>query len=177
MGSIGKTEDPLAGDGLKEKVHKLGEWVYAASFIKQLDVLQQADVFITHGGQNSFLESLTQGVPVVVTPSAGDQVTNAAKCGPMGVGLRGFSGEYYGSEPVKTEADQEKLKGIFRTSVKDAVATILNDPSYKKKAIEFQEKLATGGSPLAVQIIHQVASGERTLTFPRRQSGVAPAVF
>lgn len=37
------------------------------------------DLFLTHGGQNSFMESLMAGTPVVVCPGFGDQIANAMR--------------------------------------------------------------------------------------------------
>ena len=41
--------------------------------MSQLEVLQHADVFVTHGGMNSSSEALYYGVPLVVIPVTGDQ--------------------------------------------------------------------------------------------------------
>ncbi|CAE8642959.1 unnamed protein product [Polarella glacialis] len=55
----------------------------------QVDLLKAGvDLFLTHGGQNSFTESLSVGVPVVVCPGFGDQVVNARKAVALGVGLQ-----------------------------------------------------------------------------------------
>lgn len=40
----------------------------------QLDELSHATIFVTHGGSNSFHESLVSGVPMVVVPFFGDQL-------------------------------------------------------------------------------------------------------
>ena len=43
------------------------------SYIPQVDLLQSGavSVFVTHGGQNSFTESMANGVPLVVVPGFG----------------------------------------------------------------------------------------------------------
>ena len=43
------------------------------NYVPQLQILREADVFITHGGMNSVSEGLWYGVPLVVIPQAADQ--------------------------------------------------------------------------------------------------------
>ncbi len=43
------------------------------NYVPQLEVLKQANLFITHGGMNSSSESLYFGVPMIVIPVMGDQ--------------------------------------------------------------------------------------------------------
>merc|ERR1712151_1243377 len=57
--------------------------------LPQVDLLKEGvDLFLTHGGQNSFTESLSVGVPVVVCAGFGDQQVNARKAVDLGVGLK-----------------------------------------------------------------------------------------
>jgi MGT family glycosyltransferase len=37
-------------------------------YVPQLEVLQHADVFVTHGGANSVTEGLARGIPLLVVP-------------------------------------------------------------------------------------------------------------
>merc|ERR1712050_306223 len=56
----------------------------------QLQILEHASVFVTHGGANSMHEALQLEVPLVVVPIFGDQPSNAdavARCG-AGVSFR-----------------------------------------------------------------------------------------
>ena len=56
--------------------------------IPQLDLLRiGVDLFLTHGGQNSFTEAMATATPVVVCPGFGDQVVNSRKAVTLGVGL------------------------------------------------------------------------------------------
>merc|ERR1712137_904515 len=57
--------------------------------LPQVDILKAGvDIFLTHGGQNSFTEALANSVPVVVCPGFGDQPVNAKKAVDRGVGLK-----------------------------------------------------------------------------------------
>jgi len=53
----------------------------------QLEVLEVADAFITHGGANSVIESISAHVPMLVLPYFGDQFDNGAIVSREGVGL------------------------------------------------------------------------------------------
>ncbi|MBZ0286673.1 MAG: glycosyl transferase, partial [Anaerolineae bacterium] len=57
------------------------------SSVPQLDVLQQADLFITHGGMNSVQEGLYYGVPLVVIPQQMEQAANAILVERKGAGI------------------------------------------------------------------------------------------
>mmetsp|Transcript_8297 Transcript_8297/g.15355 ORF Transcript_8297/g.15355 Transcript_8297/m.15355 type:complete len:518 (+) Transcript_8297:365-1918(+) len=76
------TEDPDALKGFE----------IPANFIvrrrcPQLDVLKVADVFITHGGANSMMESISAHVPMLVLPWFSDQPDNARTVSKEKVGL------------------------------------------------------------------------------------------
>eukprot|EP00756_Hemistasia_phaeocysticola_P012386 Hpha_TRINITY_DN15191_c4_g18::TRINITY_DN15191_c4_g18_i1::g.128418::m.128418 len=60
-----------------------------APVMPQVDVLRRKPVlFVTHGGQNSIMESMSVGTPVVVCPGFGDQLGNASKVVAQGWGLK-----------------------------------------------------------------------------------------
>jgi MGT family glycosyltransferase len=64
------------------------EGVEAARVQPQLDILAHADVFITHAGMGSTVESLWFGVPTVSIPQAVDQFSNAAQLEAIGAGVQ-----------------------------------------------------------------------------------------
>ena len=49
-----------------------------AQYVPQLQVLQQADLFITHGGMNSVNEAVVYGAPMVLVPNTIEQTINAS---------------------------------------------------------------------------------------------------
>lgn len=51
-------------------------------------VLKHAEVFISHGGMNSTMEALHQGVPLVVVPQTPEQAANADRVAELGLGER-----------------------------------------------------------------------------------------
>ena len=61
--------------------------VSVQSYVPQLEVLQRASAFVTHGGMNSVSESLYFGVPLVVIPQMGEQETVGRRVEELGAGL------------------------------------------------------------------------------------------
>ncbi|WP_442789489.1 nucleotide disphospho-sugar-binding domain-containing protein [Paenibacillus sp. CAA11] len=53
----------------------------------QLEVLQKAKLFITHGDMNSTSESLYYGVPLIVLPQSADQPIVARCVDEIGAGI------------------------------------------------------------------------------------------
>lgn len=52
----------------------LPDWVVCSEYLPQTELLQQnCQLFVTHGGSNSFHEALYAGVPMLVVPFFGDQ--------------------------------------------------------------------------------------------------------
>lgn len=56
-------------------------------FAPQLEILKRAALVITHGGLNTVLESLAEGVPLVVVPLGNDQPGVAARVRARGAGV------------------------------------------------------------------------------------------
>jgi hypothetical protein len=66
------------------------------SSVPQLRLLQKVHAHIdsslaaaiTHGGQNSFMEALSVGAPIIVCPGFGDQAANGGRAVSLGVGVK-----------------------------------------------------------------------------------------
>lgn len=56
-------------------------------FVPQLRVLQEASVFVTHGGMNGATEAQFFGVPMIVLPQRGDQYLVGARVAELGAGV------------------------------------------------------------------------------------------
>jgi MGT family glycosyltransferase len=57
------------------------------NFVPQLEVLERADLFITHGGMNSVSEGLWYGVPLIAIPQQVEQATVAGETAKHGAGI------------------------------------------------------------------------------------------
>jgi MGT family glycosyltransferase len=62
--------------------------MWGAEFVPQTKVLPQADLVITHGGNNTTTEALHFGKPMVVLPLFWDQYDNAQRMDELGFGVR-----------------------------------------------------------------------------------------
>lgn len=60
--------------------------IYAYSFVPQLEVLEHADLFLTHCGMNSVNEAISAKVPMVTMPVINDQITNSKRIVELGLG-------------------------------------------------------------------------------------------
>jgi MGT family glycosyltransferase len=62
--------------------------MWGAEFVPQVPVISQADLVITHGGNNTTTEALHFGKPMVVLPLFWDQYDNAQRVAELGLGAR-----------------------------------------------------------------------------------------
>jgi UDP:flavonoid glycosyltransferase YjiC (YdhE family) len=125
--------------------------VRVEAFVPQRAVLNHpaVEVFITHGGCQSVLESLELGVPMLVVPQLGDQPYHAQRVVEMGAGLMVRNTILRGSEGV--------------TAAARAVHDLLQNPNYKKAARAVSKHLrAAGGAVKGAQLIESAAMGEFT---------------
>eukprot|EP00928_Gymnodinium_smaydae_P032887 TRINITY_DN23716_c0_g1_i1.p1 TRINITY_DN23716_c0_g1~~TRINITY_DN23716_c0_g1_i1.p1 ORF type:complete len:514 (-),score=85.17 TRINITY_DN23716_c0_g1_i1:247-1788(-) len=137
--------------------------------IPQVDLLEVGvDVFLTHGGQNSFTEALAKATPIVVCPGFGDQVINAAKAEKLGVGMKV-------DRPMCDVACAAEAARQYRVDVRDALKTVLDDARYKAAAEMCAERLRNaGGTEKAVELVTSLVkapSGAIKRTMPVRHAG------
>jgi len=88
-----------------ETLGKIPDNIYAYSFVPQIEVLQHADVFLTHCGMNSVNESMSFGVPMVAMPFINDQISNAKRIVELEIGKRVRSFPSSGRQLYKTVKD------------------------------------------------------------------------
>ncbi|MFE7083312.1 nucleotide disphospho-sugar-binding domain-containing protein, partial [Priestia megaterium] len=106
------------------------------NYVPQLGILQQADIFITHGGMNSSSEGLYFGVPLLVIPVMGDQTIVAKRVEELGVGL---------------QLNRQKLDAV---TLQNTTEKVLSNPSFKERSLEIGESLReAGGYKKAVEVI------------------------
>lgn len=104
--------------------------------VPQLDVLAHADLFITHGGMNSVMESLYHAVPMVVLPQMSEQRANALRVQELGLGRF----------VARDETTVDSLRA--------AAAEIAADPSVKTRVQSMQNEMRElNGSQIAADAI------------------------
>lgn len=130
------------GSGIKaESIPKLPGSPIVVKYAPQLELLQKANLVITHAGLNTTLESLSHGVPMVAVPISLDQPGVAARIAWTGTG---------------------KVVPLSRLSVpklRETITQVLTHESYKTNAVQLQQALHdAGGVSHAVDIIEKVIS-------------------
>ena len=139
----------LMSVGRKVDIASLGEIpenFTVRNVMPQLQILKRADVFLTHGGQNSTTEGLSNGVPLVVVPLGGDQLLLALRTQQLG------AGRYL------------PLRKTSPAGLRGAVRRVLDDASYRANAEKVAESYrATGGAVQAADEIlaYVEANGKR----------------
>ena len=72
--------------GFRDTYRAVPDNVYLDAWFPQPSVVARSDLFIHHGGNNSFCEALRFGVPSLVMPYCWDGHDNARRAGETGVG-------------------------------------------------------------------------------------------
>lgn len=99
----------------------------AVTAIPQLELLERAAVFITHGGMNSVSEGLWHGVPLLTVPQIDEQRLNGERAAALGAGL------VLGPE----RATAPRLRR--------AVERLLTEPRFAQRAKALGQRFRQGG--------------------------------
>jgi len=95
--------------------------------VPQIEVLERATAFVSHGGMNSVNESLSYGVPMLVIPQMGEQMIIGKRVEELGAGL------YL----EKAEVTAEKLR--------EGVRHLLADRRFREQAARVRHSFQTAG--------------------------------
>ncbi|MBY9078732.1 glycosyltransferase [Paenibacillus sp. HN-1] len=115
------------------------------NYVPQMDVLQSAQLFITHGGMNSVHEGLYYGVPLIVIPQSADQPIIAEQVAKVGAGIT------------------LQMQGLTAHQLSDAVVHVLSRSSYKEAAADIGKSFRrAGGYTQAVNEIFEFSCRPRT---------------
>jgi UDP:flavonoid glycosyltransferase YjiC (YdhE family) len=102
------------------------------AWVNPAEVLPQASVAVSHGGFGTTLGAVAGGVPLVVVPLFGDQPDNARRVEAVGAGV-----------VVWPEGEDDAMRsGLDPEALRDAVATVLDDPAYGRVAGELAAEMA-----------------------------------
>jgi MGT family glycosyltransferase len=115
--------------------------IVAVPHVPQLEVLANADLFITQGGMNSAQEALHFGVPLFVIPSTPEQAVTARRVTELGLG---------------GQLDQE---GLTAETLFECLGKVDGDEAIQKKVARMAEiSRGAGGAHRAVEAVHQFLS-------------------
>lgn len=102
--------------------------------VDQIQVLQSADVFLSHCGMNSVNESLYYKVPLVLFPQTAEQGGVARRVSDLQAGIY--------------------LKEDSAAAIREAVETVLGNPVYKENAAKISKSFHNaGGAKMAADVI------------------------
>ncbi|AZN38788.1 macrolide family glycosyltransferase [Paenibacillus albus] len=149
MEALGGTEHTVVMSvGTRTPIADLGDLpsnFIVSGYVPQTEVLQNAKLFITHGGMNSAYEGLFYGVPLIVLPLSADQPLIARQVASIGAGI------------------QLQMQSLTANELREAVEQVLSDASIKPAVAAIRESLlASGGYRQAVEEIFEY----------KRQSGI-----
>jgi MGT family glycosyltransferase len=102
-------------------------------YVPQLEILQRASVFVTHGGMNSTMESLYYGVPMVAIPQMPEQAMTAQRIEELGLGLM-LDKNTITPESLRLAVERTMTDPSFRTRVSEMQHHVHNAGGYKKAA-------------------------------------------
>ncbi|MCG8349592.1 MAG: hypothetical protein MI924_17640 [Chloroflexales bacterium] len=134
--SIGKTDPATLGP--------IPENFIVRPSVPQLKVLQNADLFITHGGMNSTMEGLWHGVPLIAIPSQPEQELVADRIAALGLGVR------------------LNHNDVTPNILRNAVQTIMDQPAYRQRIAAIQAEMHAARGPLqAADAIEQYVDSRK----------------
>lgn len=113
-------------------------------------------LFVSNGGQNSFIEAMSVGTPLVICPGFGDQITNAAKVHNIGLGLKV-------DRPALADAsgkDVAEVVAMYQTTISERIREALgaSNSALAAKAQAVATELERGGGVhKAVELVLKVA--------------------
>jgi UDP:flavonoid glycosyltransferase YjiC (YdhE family) len=132
--TVGRDRDPAEFGPQPENVHIEG-------YVPQSLLLPHCDLVITHAGFGTVTAALSCGLPIVAIPIDADQPVNAQRCAALGVA--------------------RVIESRTRTpaAIRDAVRTVLADPSYRLRAEQTRDEMvALPGPEHAVALLEDLAS-------------------
>lgn len=130
-------------------VGKIPDNFLVSPHVPQLEILEHAEIFITHGGMNSTMEAIYYGVPMVVVPQQPEQAMTAARVAELGLG-------------VSLEPEQ-----VSASTMRDAVNAVSGDVNYRSRIAHIQKAARDAGGYVRAadavqQFVYQHSASNKT---------------
>jgi len=172
--TVGRNRDPAQFGPMPENVH-------IEQFIPQAALIPHCDLVITHGGINTVMGALQEGLPVLTVPLSAHQLENTLRCRQLGVGIdlrppwsQAIAAEAEGSAiPALSQARTnvaatglfaDEIAALSPESVLQAVRTLLEDVTYRQAAREIQAEIAAQPGPEhAVTLLERLVKDKKPL--------------
>jgi dTDP-L-oleandrosyltransferase len=100
--------------------------------VPQLDVLAHAQLFVSHAGMGSVMESLASGVPLVAAPHSAEQAVVGRRVQELGLGRMLHTGD-----------------GITAEDLREAVAAVAADEDVRRRVDGMRERIRAAGGAVA----------------------------
>ncbi|MEU8433913.1 macrolide family glycosyltransferase [Streptomyces sp. NPDC029216] len=112
--------------------------------VPQLQILRQADLFITHAGMGSVMEALSFAVPMIAIPQMSEQRANADRLTQLGLGRL-------------LHRDH-----LTPQTLRDTAHHVLNDPTYRHHTHTMRDHIHhAGGAPAAADVVEALLAPAR----------------
>ncbi|MBC8163520.1 MAG: glycosyltransferase family 1 protein [Roseiflexaceae bacterium] len=118
--------------------------VYIERYIPQSVLLPHCRLVVSHGGSGSVIGALAHGLPMVLIPMGADQPLNAARCEVLSIA--------------------QTLDAVAATPamVREAVTTVLANPSYQQAAERLRDEIAAlPGPEHVVRLLEQLVAKQQ----------------
>ncbi|MYR61891.1 macrolide-inactivating glycosyltransferase [Streptomyces sp. SID625] len=136
---IGRHVDPAELGDVPDNVE-------VRSWVPQLAVLKQADLFVTHAGAGGSQEGLATGTPMIAVPQAVDQFGNADMLQALGV------------------ARQLPTEEATAEALRENALALVGDPEVARRLAQIREEMAgEGGTSRAADLIEAELAAARAV--------------
>ena len=137
--TVGRDQDPARFGSQPDNVH-------IERYIPQDLLFPHCDLVITHAGFSTVAEALAHGLPLVPIPIDADQPLNAERCAALGV--------------AEVIGHDRRTPAVIR----QAVRTVLGDPSYRRNAERLRDEIAElPGPEHAAALLERLAREKQPL--------------
>jgi len=116
VATVGHEQDPASFGSQPENV-------YIEHYVPQTLLFPECAAVVTHGGYNTVMTALANGLPMVITPISADQLFHAVRCAELGVALV--------VDPANFDAD----------ALRSAVRRVLEEPSFRAAAAGMRDEI------------------------------------
>ncbi|TRZ55065.1 MAG: glycosyl transferase [Streptomycetaceae bacterium] len=144
---LGRTEHTfIVSMGPQHEQLHLAPNMVGSHFLPQINIIPQVDLVITHGGNNTVIEALHYGKPMILLPLFWDQYDNAQRMHELGFGIRLATYEF---------TEEEMGQALDKLLNDNVLATTM-----KSNAAEIQKRDGLG---IAANLIESVARAHKSL--------------